>query len=226
MIRIFSDKDEKELYQLVKEYTKKKPIIELRDLIDFVANRLKSNPDFNRNKIELIIKKFIKNQKILIGKKLIKEDILKIPIRNEINNLIIQNPGININQIMIYFDIGANRALWHLELLSSFKFIRSVKYEAQKNFFPYNSNPKFDVLNISLRNDKVKIILDFLKEQDQPMRPTLLSESLQMHYNTLKKYLELLVNLDLIKKINEDKQKGYVFNPNIDKNILKLVNSL
>ncbi|MBY8982314.1 MAG: hypothetical protein KGD57_05155, partial [Candidatus Lokiarchaeota archaeon] len=124
MVSVLKEEDEKVLYNLVKEYAKKKPIIEIKDLVNFLNNRLKLNLNFNRNKIELILKRFIKNQIILIGKKLVKEDILKTRIRSKINDLIIDCPGININQIMNELNIGANRALWHLKLLSNFKFIR------------------------------------------------------------------------------------------------------
>ncbi|MBY9005656.1 MAG: hypothetical protein KGD63_02760 [Candidatus Lokiarchaeota archaeon] len=226
MTKIFNIKEEKILHNIVKEYTKKKPIIEIKNLIDFISIRLKLNPNFNRNKIELILKKFFKNQTILIGKKLIKEDILKIPIRNEINQLILQNPGININQIMNELNLGANRALWHLKILISFKFIRSVKYESQKNFFVYETNSDSDIMFIYLRNKKVKSILNYLKNQNQPVRPTVLSELLSMHYNTIKKYLDMLVELNLINMVNGDKKKRYIFNFKMDKKVLIHLNSL
>ena len=225
MVSVLKEEDEKVLYNLVKEYAKKKPIIEIKDLVNFLNNRLKLNLNFNRNKIELILKRFIKNQIILIGKKLVKEDILKTRIRSKINDLIIDCPGININQIMNELNIGANRALWHLKLLSNFKFIRVIKFESQKNFFKFDSDSKSDVLHIILRNEKVKSILDILRNNNEPSRPTALSELLSIHYNTLKKYLNKLLELNLVKKVNGNKKKRYIFNEDIDQDTLDIIDS-
>ena len=66
-------KEETEVYNLVKEFNQKKSFYELLEVIDYINNRLKSNPDFNRTKIEIVLKSLLKKKLIVPGTKLVKE---------------------------------------------------------------------------------------------------------------------------------------------------------
>ncbi len=213
------NKDEQIIYEIIKEYIKKKPFNRLIDVIDFINYRLKSKNNFNRNRIEKIVKNLIKNKNIVIGIRLTKDDVLELPVRKNIYEYILKNPGININDIKKEFNIGSNSAQWHLKILENFDFIRVHGFESQKNLFNFRSNPKNDILHIILRNEKVKSILEVLKTNEKPLRPTVLSEMVSIHYNTIKKYLKKLVELNLIKKVNGDKKKRYILNKNWNKTL-------
>jgi len=107
----------------------------------------------------------------------------------------------------------------------NFKYIRSIKIESQKVFFSFNSDAKYDLLFFFLRNDKVIKILEFLKQKEEPLRPTIIAESLSMHYNTVKKYLITLVSLNLVLKVNGNKKKRYLINKeNLEKILIMLDN--
>ena len=88
------------VYELVREYLKKKALSSLEEIIDFLVQRLKSNKNFNRNKILIILKAIMKKRLILPGSKLVKEDILEIPKRVEILDHITAMPGTGIKEIM------------------------------------------------------------------------------------------------------------------------------
>ncbi|MBN1216868.1 MAG: hypothetical protein JXA99_15690 [Candidatus Lokiarchaeota archaeon] len=205
------DKDEQIVYKIIKEYIKKKTINNLIDIINFITYRLKSNDNFNRNKIEIIVKNLVKKKKIVIGIRLVKDDVLELPIRRNIYEYIKNNPGANINDIKKEFSIGSNSIFWHLKIMEHFQFIRIVKYQSQKNIFRFESTPKDDILYIILKNEKIRSIINLLKNKGTPLRPTVLSELLSIHYSTLKKYLNQLVELNLIKKVNGEKKKRYKF---------------
>ena len=111
---------------IVKEYLTKKTFFSINDIVEFVSNRVRLNPDINRNKIELIVKSLIKKRIIIPGTRLMKNNIIENPTRNEIFNYINAKPS-NINEIMKVLKIGSNQALWHLSCLEKFQFVRSEK---------------------------------------------------------------------------------------------------
>ena len=73
--------DEVIVYDLVREYLKKKALSSLEEIIDFLNHRLKSNKEFNRNKALMVLKSLIKKKLILPGSKLVIDDILAVPKR-------------------------------------------------------------------------------------------------------------------------------------------------
>ena len=79
-----SNNAEKIVLGIVREYLSKKPFFSIKDIVEFVNNRVKHNPDINKNRIELIIKSLIKKRVIIPGAKLIKNNIIDNPTRNAI----------------------------------------------------------------------------------------------------------------------------------------------
>ena len=116
---------------IIREYLKKKPFFSIEDIVTFISNRVRANPNLNKNRIELIIKDLIRKRILVPGTKLMKNNIIEHPIRNEIYNYIKKNPS-NINQIMKAINIGSNQALWHLSCLEKFRFTRSKKLLIKK----------------------------------------------------------------------------------------------
>ncbi len=50
------DREEAEVYKLVKEYLKKRPFFSVLDIIGFLNYKLRKNENINRDKIEKIFK--------------------------------------------------------------------------------------------------------------------------------------------------------------------------
>lgn len=196
---------------LIREYLKKKPFFSIEDLVVFINNRVKSNPYLNKNSIELIIKNLIKKRILIPGTKLMKNNIIEHPIRNEIYNYIKKNPS-NINEIMRAINIGSNQALWHLSCLEKFRFTRSKKIDNQKIIFEYDSNPEYDMLFFYLKQVIVQEIIDFMIKENKTLKITEIANGLKKNYNTIKKYLEILKNLDLITIEKENKKVSFKIN--------------
>ena len=190
---------------LIKEYLKKKPFFSIEDIVVFISNRVRANPNLNKNSIELIIKNLIKKRILIPGTKLMKNNIIEHPIRNEIYNYIRKNPS-NINEIMKAINIGSNQVLWHLSCLEKFRFTRSKKIENQRIIFEYDSNSDLDELYYYLKQDIVQDIINLLKEEGNSFKITELASVIKRNYNTVKKYLEILQNLNII-KIEKDKKR-------------------
>ena len=171
---------------IVREYLSKKPFFSIKDIVEFINNRVRHNPDINKNRIELIIKSLIKKRVIIPGTKLMKKDIIDNRTRNEIYQYIKQNPGKNINEIMKTHNLGSNLALWHLSALEKFQFVRSKKIMNRCVFFKFDSDPKFDQLHYYLANDIVQSIIKLMKNE-RPLKITEIVDSLKKNHNTIKK---------------------------------------
>ena len=191
------------VFSIVKEYLTKKTFFSINDIIEYITNRVRLNPNINRNKIELIIKSLIKKRVIIPGTRLMKNNIIENPTRNEIFNYINHKPS-NINDIMRTLKIGSNQALWHLSCLEKFQFVRSEKLNNHRIFFKFDSNPKFDKFHYYLNKDLVQIIITFMKEENKVFKITEIVDGLKKNHSTVKKYLDILKNLKLIKieKVN------------------------
>ncbi|MFX1339292.1 MAG: hypothetical protein ACFFDK_11840 [Promethearchaeota archaeon] len=206
-----SDNAENVVLGIMREYLSRKPFFSMKDIVEFVNNRVRNIPDINKNRIELITKSFIKNRIIIPGTKLMKKDIVNNPTRNEIYKYIKQNPAKNINEIMKVHNLGSNLALWHLSALEKFQFIRSKKIRNQCVFFKFESDPKFDHLYYYMANDIVQSIINLMKN-DRPLKITEIADGLKKNHNTIKKYLEILTNLKLVEIEKEKSRDLYKLN--------------
>ncbi|NHJ20624.1 MAG: hypothetical protein EAX91_06780 [Candidatus Lokiarchaeota archaeon] len=190
---------------LIEEYLKKKPFFSVEDIVVFINNRVRANPELNRNSIEIFIKNLIKKRILIPGTRLMKNNIIEHPIRNEIYNYIRKTPS-NVNEIMKAINIGSNQALWHLSCLEKFRFTRSKKIENQRIIFDYDSDPDLDEIYYYLKQEIVREIINLLKSEDNSLKITEIASILKGNYNTIKKYLEILMNLKLI-SIEKDKKR-------------------
>ncbi|MFX0032435.1 MAG: hypothetical protein ACFE8E_06475 [Candidatus Hodarchaeota archaeon] len=216
------DKVNSVVLELVKEYLNKKPFFSLEDIITFINNRSKAYPYLNRNMIEKIIKNLIKKRILIPGTKLMKNNIIEHPIRNEIYNYVKKNPS-NINEIMKAINIGSNQALWHLSCLEKFQFTRSRKIDNQRMVFEYGSDPELDEPYYYLNQDIVKEIIELMKIENKKLKLTRIAKELKKNYNTIKKYLKILINLKIIKTEKDNKRVLFKLDLQNYDNIIKLI---
>ena len=207
---------------IVREYLSKKPFFSMKNIVEFVNNRVRHYPDINKNRIELIIKSLIKSRVLIPGTKLMKKDIIDNPTRNEIYKYIKLNPGKNINEIMKAHNLGSNLALWHLSALEKFQFVRSKKIQNRVVFFKFGSDPKFDQLHYYMANDIIQSIITLMKNE-RPLKITEIADGLKKNHNTIKKYLEVLTDLKLVEIEKEKSRHLYKLNKERYLKAVKLV---
>ncbi len=207
---------------IVREYLSKKPFFSMKNIVEYINNRIRHNPDINKNRIELIIKSLIKKRVIIPGTKLMQSDIIDNPTRNEIYEYIKQNPAKNINEIMKAHNLGSNLALWHLSALEKFQFIRSKKIGNQCIFFQFDSDPNFDQLHYYMTNDIVQSIITFMKNE-RSLKITEIADGLKKNHITIKKYLEALIDLKLVEIEKEKSRELYKLNKKRYLKAVKLV---
>ncbi len=200
------DDAESVVLELVREYLTKKTFFSIREIISFISNRVRYNPNINENRIELVLKDLIKRRVIIPGTKLMKNNIIEHPKRNEIFNFIKKNPS-NINEIMKVLKIGSNQALWHLSCLEKFQFVRSKQINNHRMFFKFDSNPKLDPFYYYLKKNIVQDIIEFMKIENKALKITEIATGLKKNHNIIKKYLDILTDLKLI-KIEKEKNRN------------------
>jgi len=216
------DNAESVVVELVEEYLAKKTFFSLREIISFINNRVRYNPNINENRIELILKDLIRRRVILPGTRLMKNNIIEHPKRNEIFNYIKKNPS-NINEIMKTLHIGSNQALWHLSCLEKFQFVRSKQINNHRIFFKFDSNPKYDELYYYLKKEILQKIVEFMKKENKAFGITEIASGLKKNHNTIKKYLDILIDLKLVNIEKDNKRKLFKFNIKNYKKVRNLI---
>ncbi|MFX1366423.1 MAG: hypothetical protein ACFFCE_01785 [Promethearchaeota archaeon] len=216
------DNAESVVLELVEEYLTKKTFFSLREIISYINNRVRYKSNINENRIELILKDLIKRRVIIPGTRLMKNNIIEHPKRNEIFNYIKKNPS-NINEIMKALHIGSNQALWHLSCLEKFQFVRSKQLNNHRIFFKFDSNPKYDKLYYYLKKDIIQKIINFMNQENKGFKITEIASGLKKNHNTIKKYLDILTNLKLVKIGGESNRKLFQLNKKNYAKVRKLI---
>jgi len=213
------------ILELTKEYLSKKTFFSIKDIIDYINNRVKMNPNINRNKIEIILKSLIKKKEIIPGTKLMKNNIIDNQTRKKIFNHIKRNPAVNINEVMKQLEIGSNQALWHLSALEKFQFIRSKKIGNRRVFFVMDSNPELDDIYYYLSVEIVQEILNLMNDAKESLKITDIANSLNKNHNVIKKYLNKLDYLKLLQIEKEKSRDTYKLNQKRYAEVVKIVNN-
>ncbi len=183
------------------EYLNKNRYIELEILIPYIKSRItKDKLNLNEEGICKILKSLFQQNLIAIGSKLTKDEVLNSPhIRKEIFDYIKNNPGVYYYKIVKKFNLGNQSATWHLEMLLKFGLIKKLKIENNRVYYETSLNPKDIEKHYYLSNNKIISILEHLSTNSKGHTKSEIANSLEMHYNTVKKYLNKLIELEKIK---------------------------
>jgi len=212
MVKSLLDDDEFVVYKAIKEYLKDNRFFKTQNIISYLKYNLDKSLGYTTLKIEKIIRSLLKKNLIAPRSKLVREDVLKNEKRKQIYKSIEANPGIYFYVIMKFVKLGTHQALWHLNILKKFLFIRSIHLDNHEIFFKFDLDPINDKLLYYLRNDKIRNIIELMENYYHGLHSTGISKNLNMHYQTTTKYLKILVDLNLLNIISENKKIMYKLN--------------
>jgi len=119
--------------------------------------------------------------------------------------------------------IGSNQALWHLSCLEKFQFIRSKKIGNRRTFFKFDSNPEEDEIHYYLKVEVVQTIIKFIEAENKALKITEIADGLKKNHNTIKKYLEILIKLNIIQIEKKNNRNLYIINQNQYSKFKKLI---
>ena len=204
--------EEKTVYQAIKTYLSRNIFFKLDEIISYLKYNLDKSLNLNTLKIEKIIQSLMKKHLIASRSKLVLDDLLKNSIRKKIYEFIEKNPGVYRHQIEKTIGLGTYQTIWHLNMLKKFQLIRSQEIDNHEIYFKLNVDSKYDQLIYYFNNENVKKILTLLESKETGIQATEVSEILKMHYNTTRKYINILLELNLLKILKENDKKFYLIN--------------
>lgn len=195
---------------IVQDYLSKNRQFDIDDIIPYISYHLRRNShNLNYQGIKSILKSLVKKQYLIEGSKLTSEDILKNEKRKSIYNLILKNPGIYFTKIVKELKLSNHVAVWHLNMLIKFNFIKKRIVNKYEIFFDPNLDYKKAKFNFYVSLKKSKKIIQYLKIDNTGITKTKLSKVLKMHLNTLTKYIEILAKFNVIVEEKIDNQVLY-----------------
>ncbi|NVM17062.1 MAG: hypothetical protein HWN80_05050 [Candidatus Lokiarchaeota archaeon] len=143
------------------------------------------------------------------GSKLAKSDLLNNQKRRDIYEYIIKNPGMYFNRIVHELNYSNHIVVWQLSILLKFDCIHKETIENHEIYFDVSKEHKEIIANYFTSKEKSKKIIHFLEKDNIGVTKTNLSHKLNMHMNTLDKYLNLLEKYDVIVKKKIDNRNLY-----------------
>ena len=189
------------IFETIQDYLNKKRVFSMEKLIPYLKLTLgRSEININHRGIQKILISLVEKNMIIEGTTLTRKDVLMNSKRKKINDYIKENPGKYVNKIAKELKIGSNVVFWHLDILLKFSFIKKRNIDNHIVYFDSNINLKdTDKLYLTSK-EKCKRIINYLKINNFGITKTHISRELNIHRNTIDKYINSLEKFNLIKK--------------------------
>ncbi|MFX1600070.1 MAG: hypothetical protein ACFFB6_05685 [Promethearchaeota archaeon] len=140
------------------------------------------------------------------------DEVLENENRNNIIDLILNEPGIHFNELLRKTGLAAGNLVWHLDILLTYKVIGKKRIGNFIAYFPYyQKNP---ISNVDLKLQKSKLTLEILEmiEQKPGVWNNLITKEFKVDHKTIQYHLNKLIDLDLIKFKKEGRKKKIYLN--------------
>ncbi|TFF88626.1 MAG: hypothetical protein EU549_02660 [Promethearchaeota archaeon] len=204
----FKKKEKTKLvYSIVKDLFDKRQIFSFDEFYRICSKKL------NLSDSELLdaFRELLDNDIIIEGSRLTRDEILANEARKNIFDFIIKNPGYYFTFIMNEVGLGPHACRWHLDMLERFNFIRSQKFDRYNVYFNQDFPESRDEMTFILRNENALRIFEILNSNPEIDTSTI-GKGMDLHYTTIRYYLEKLKNSNLIEEIKENNKINYKVN--------------
>jgi len=191
-------KVERKIFAVIQEFLNSNRIFNKEKAALYIKSRYKVNGNLNYNGIKVVVDSLIKKNIIVEGSKLTRKSVLLNSNRNQIFNLIRQNPGVYKNILSKKLKITPYVVNWHLSMLIKFNLIREINFNGQMSYFKFSMASKNDKIFHTISKDKCMRIIEFLKKNEKGCTKYQIVKALRMHYNTITKYLNNLEEFNLL----------------------------
>lgn len=207
---------ESDVYEIVQDYLSMNRPVEVKKLVPHVHSVLaKRKVNLNAKGVKKIVNSLLRKKLIVQGSRLLREELLENKKRKAIFEYICKHPAVYCYQIIKALDLANHVVVWHVTVLLDFHLINKTHIDNHMVFF----EAKIDELSAHhyyyMRNPKSKAIIELLKNNENcGFSKTEFSRDLSMHPNTVKKYINALESIGLIKKMRENNINCYFLNEN------------
>ncbi|MFX0006943.1 MAG: hypothetical protein ACFFA7_12200 [Promethearchaeota archaeon] len=191
--------DEYMIFNLIEDFLNQKKIFDKEKVFFYVKSR--ANNHLNKNGINLAINNLLKKNLIIEGSRLTRRTVLLNINREKIFKIIGQYPGIYKHKISKMVNLSQYVTNWHLTKLIAFDFIRERNINGHKCYFNYSLGKENDTLYVTINKEKCRKIIEFLHETKHSCTKNQISKELNMHYNTIVRYIKEIENHNLLNRI-------------------------
>jgi predicted transcriptional regulator len=202
--------NERLVLDVVQEYLDKNRTFNITEILPFLNSRFKSaSIKINETGIKKILKSLVKKRYVFKDSKLTKNVLLENKIRKEIYEFILEYSGTFFNKLLKHFKVNNKVIVWHIRMLEKFGFIKRKFFD--KRFIYFDSQMNFDQVKplYYMSKEKCKQIFTYLQYNNTGVTKTKIAEDLNMHFNTVTRYLVVLESIDLIIKEKIDNNLLY-----------------
>ncbi len=202
--------DEVKILNLIEEFLNKNRIFEKEKALFYIKSRVDNN--LNIDGINLIIHRLLIKSLILEGSKFTRRTVLLNMNREKILEIVKQYPGIYKHKIAKMMNLSQYVINWHLSKLLAFEFIRERDINGQSCYFDYLLGKERDNLYITINKEKCRRIIEFLTENKNGCTKNQISKELNMHYNTIIRYIKEIDSYNLLNRINLNSREYLTLN--------------
>ena len=202
--------EEKTILNIVHDYLNKNRQFTFEEILPHINSRIRlSSINISNEGVRKILISLTNKKLIVEGSKLIRSEILNNEKRKDIYDFIINNPGTYFNKILHELNYSNHIVVWHLSMLLKFDFISKKILENHEIYFDATTELGDISSTYFTMKEKSQKIINFMKKDNLGITKTNLSQELNMHMNTLAKYLTLLEKYDVIVKKKIDNKNLY-----------------
>ncbi|MHA2035538.1 MAG: hypothetical protein ACXACX_20025 [Candidatus Hodarchaeales archaeon] len=197
--------EEINVFILIQEFLNQNRVFSKEKAAEYIKSRYdKANGNLNQNGIKAVINSLMEKNIIVEGSKLTRNEILLNSNRKQIYDFIIENPGVYRNKLARKLDLSTYLIKWHVSMLIKFNLIRQQKLSNYTAYFDSSRRQENDLILHTISRDKCVRIINFLKINEEGSSKNQISKALNMHFNTISKYLNKMDKFNLLerKKVN------------------------
>jgi len=194
--------NEEIVYNIVLDYLNQNRPFRISEILPYIISRFtKASVNINENGVKEILRSLIKKNLLVEGSVLTRNELIQNPKRRQIFYIVRDNPGIIFNRIVKKSNFSNYIVYWHMSILLKFGCIEKEMVGKHQIFFDSKVNVEDAKAAYYLSKKKSIQIIKYLRNNDVGITKTQLSKKLEMHINTVTKYL---INLEKIKIINRE----------------------
>lgn len=205
--------EESQVLTLIEEFLNKNRVCYKPDLVSFIKNRnFQEDNGLNHNGIKQILDSLATKHMIVEGSKITRNTILSNLNRSSIYEEIKNNPGMYLNKLSKDLGLSIFLTNWHLNMLLRFNMIRKQEFNNQIAYFDSELPSENDNILQIISRAKCSELIEYLKLNSKGCTKSQIAKTLRMHHTTVNKYLEILIDSQLVNIRTLDKKNLYLLN--------------
>ncbi len=184
--------------------------LKIGDLFTLATSRL----GLPSTQVNAAIYGLIKKKLIVEGSKLTYQDILANPLRAQIADHVMKNPGSHVRDIRRAMNIDNAESAWHLKMLEKFGYLRCKRFGKYLAYYPANlAESAYDEILCIIRQDTTYQVLYDVFSTPNSSLPEI-STRLAMNPSTVQYHVDKLLKLNVIYAATDPASNGSRFTVN------------